>query len=269
MVITSAGGPADGAAAGEVDRPGRGSSRIGLTSWATITTVTSSLAADARDQRGDGGLVGQVEAVQRLVQQQQPGPRGERLRDQQPLLLAAGELADRPVGVGGGADQVDHLVDPRAPRSRGRWSAPRRQRDAPAGAVETEPDDVDAADPQPRVEAAPLGQVADLARCASPGGSPSTLSAAGGQRQQAEHDLDQRRLPDAVRPEHGDELAAARRSGRRRSRCVRPPTATAASLTSSQDGLSASSSGVACRQCGPQRAAAAPSATAGSGAWPA
>ena len=62
------------------------------------------LAADPRDQRRDGGLVGQVEAVERLVEQSNSRLADERLGDQQPLLLAAGELADRPGGEGGGAD---------------------------------------------------------------------------------------------------------------------------------------------------------------------
>src|SRR5207247_4940926 len=69
------------------------------------------LLADAAHERGDRGLVGEVEAVERLVEQQQPRPPDERLRDQQALLLAAGELADWPAGISGGADELDHLRD--------------------------------------------------------------------------------------------------------------------------------------------------------------
>src|SRR3954468_9655661 len=53
------------------------------------------LLADAGDERSDGCLVGQVEAVERLVQQQEPRPAYERLRDEQALLLTARELTDR------------------------------------------------------------------------------------------------------------------------------------------------------------------------------
>src|SRR6202020_3499065 len=50
-------------------------------------------AGDPPDERRDGGLVRQVEAVERLVEQQQARTAYERLRDQQTLLLAAGEPA--------------------------------------------------------------------------------------------------------------------------------------------------------------------------------
>src|SRR5206468_12232301 len=48
------------------------------------------LCADAADECGDGGLVGQVEAVERFVEQQKLRPADERLGEQAPLLLAAG-----------------------------------------------------------------------------------------------------------------------------------------------------------------------------------
>ena len=47
------------------------------------------LTADARDQRRHSRLVGQVQAVERLVQEQQPRAARKRLRDQNTLLLAA------------------------------------------------------------------------------------------------------------------------------------------------------------------------------------
>jgi hypothetical protein len=56
--------------------------------------------ADPLQEGGHPLLVGQVEAVERLVEEQQAGPAGEGLGDQEPLLLAAGDLADRPFGVG-------------------------------------------------------------------------------------------------------------------------------------------------------------------------
>jgi hypothetical protein len=47
------------------------------------------LAADVLKQRSHRTLIGQVEAVQRLIEDQQPWLADERLGDQQPLLLAA------------------------------------------------------------------------------------------------------------------------------------------------------------------------------------
>src|SRR2546430_13440580 len=73
------------------------------------------LFADAAHERGDRGLVRQVEAVERLVEQQQPRPPDQRLGDQQALLLAAGELADRPAGIKWGARQA-HPPPDRGPR---------------------------------------------------------------------------------------------------------------------------------------------------------
>ena len=70
------------------------------------------LAADALHERRDTGLVRQIEAVERLVEHQQLGPADERLCDQQPLLLAAGEAADRALGVVRRADELDHLAHP-------------------------------------------------------------------------------------------------------------------------------------------------------------
>ena len=45
--------------------------------------------AHLADQPHDGGLIGQVEAVQRLVQDQQARSAHQRLRDQDALLLSA------------------------------------------------------------------------------------------------------------------------------------------------------------------------------------
>ena len=112
------------------------------------------LAADALEQRRHRALVGQVEAVQRLVEDQQPRLADERLRDQQPLLLAAGELADRPVGIGA-APTSSITCSTRSPPAR-RSGSPQR---APSSA---EPHEVDAADPGAGVEVPALGQVADL-----------------------------------------------------------------------------------------------------------
>ncbi len=162
------------------------------------------LVADPPQQGGDGALVRQVEAVQRLVEQQQSGPTDERLGDQQPLLLAARTLPDRPPRVGGRADQLDdlgHAVLCRPPL-RGAYTG---QRDPPPVAVQAEPDDVDAADAQARVEAAALGQVAHLG-AAVPGPVTEHPDLAGGGRKYPEQHLDQCGLADPVGAEDGGEL---------------------------------------------------------------
>src|SRR5579864_4522263 len=160
------------------------------------------LATDVADERGNACLVRQVEAVERLVEQQQLRTPRERLRDEQSLLLAAGELADRLARVRRGADERDHLVD----ALRGGAAARPRDRQSPTRAVEAEPHEVDAADARALVEAPPLRQIADAvvrgARRSAEHGC-----AAGRERLEAEDRADERRLAGAVRPEHGDEPA--------------------------------------------------------------
>ena len=116
------------------------------------------LLADTADERGDADLVRQVEAVERLVEQQEPRPADERLRDQQSLLLAAGQLADRSARVVRRADELDRVRD----ALRRRAAARAGKRDPPARAVEPEADEVDPANARALVEAPPLRQVADV-----------------------------------------------------------------------------------------------------------
>src|ERR1700730_2977119 len=117
--------------------------------------------ADVLHQRRNGLLVAHVEAVERFVEQQDRRPRYQRLRDQQPLLLATGQLADRTAWIRGRTHQLDDLVHavPRrgvAASDAGQWYSPARP-------VKAEPDQVEPAYAQVGVEAAPLGQVADIA----------------------------------------------------------------------------------------------------------
>src|SRR5438876_3197600 len=116
------------------------------------------LAADAAHERRDGGLIGEVEAVERLVEQEQSGLPHERLGDQQPLLLPSGELADRLPCVRARVDELDHLGDPCGLSGSARQAG---DGDAPAGSVESELDDVDTADAGAGVEVPALRQVAD------------------------------------------------------------------------------------------------------------
>ena len=75
-------------------------------------------------------------------------------------------------------------------------------------AVQPESHDIDAAHPQPGIEAAPLRQIADVpVRTAGRLAKDPDLAA--GERQKPEDDLHQRRLADSVRTEHSEELSAA------------------------------------------------------------
>ena len=62
-------------------------------------------------RRGEGELVGQVDAGGGLVEEEQLRLAGQRPRDQGPLLLAAGELGDAVAGPRGQPDHRDRLVD--------------------------------------------------------------------------------------------------------------------------------------------------------------
>ena len=72
---------------------------------------------------GDGGEhllgAGGVERRGRLVEQDDAGVRREHRADGDPLLLAAGQLAQRHVAQLGDAEQVERLLDPPAHRRRG------------------------------------------------------------------------------------------------------------------------------------------------------
>ena len=163
--------------------------------------------ADAADECRDRGLIWQIEAVERLVEQQQLRATNERLGDQESLLLAARELADRLAGVAFGAHELEYFRDSLARRLSAREAG---KRQSPPGSLESEPDDVDAADAGAGVEVASLRQVADPAVFLTRR-PPQHGGASGGEGQQAEHGLDQRRLAGPVRTEDRDELAVCDR----------------------------------------------------------
>ena len=134
---------------------------IGLMSCATSSDGDVLLLADPAHERRDAAWLGRSRLSSGSSSSSSCGPPDERLRDQQPLLLAAGELADRPARVGRRRRRA------RSPPRRGRVAlaarAPRK-RDPPAGAVEPEPDEVDAADSACRRRSScRCGQVADPA----------------------------------------------------------------------------------------------------------
>ena len=98
----------------------------GFTSWVTNTHGRAVLAPAPVDEFADAALVLQVEAEQGLVAEQQPRVAGERLPDAEPLLFAAGQVADRFVGVVGGADGLEQRVDAGASRRLRLTGSPKR-----------------------------------------------------------------------------------------------------------------------------------------------
>ena len=121
----------------------------------------------------------------------------QRVRDQDPLLLAAGQVAHPLVGEPLGADRPQHLVDPLAAPARG-------QRDAEPVPVKAEADKVAGAQRQVGVQQDLLRHVAD--QPAAPGraarrsdrAGPAHPDLAGRGRLQPEDDPQQRGLPRAV-----------------------------------------------------------------------
>ena len=110
---------------------------------------------DSRQQIDDLLLAGDVEVRQRLVQEQQPRAADQRVGDQDPLLLTAGELADTRVRESLGVDRVEHLVDLASGATRD------GQREAEPLPVDAEPDQVPGAQRHVRVQRDPLRHVAD------------------------------------------------------------------------------------------------------------
>ena len=76
-------------------------------SWVTSSTAAPASLAVPVDEPDDRLLVGEVEARERLIAQQQARVVGERLADAQPLLLATGEQSDGAVGELPRADLVE------------------------------------------------------------------------------------------------------------------------------------------------------------------
>ena len=100
-------------------------------SCADSRTAISLLAGQLAEHGDDLLLAAEVEVGQRLVEQQQLRPGDQRVRDQHPLLLAAGELADPGVGVPGRADVGQRRLDLLA-------ALPRREAEAEPVPVEAE-----------------------------------------------------------------------------------------------------------------------------------
>ena len=120
------------------------------------------LAADGAHERRHRALVGQVEAVERLVEEQQ---RGRRTSAWAIRIRCCSPPDSSPMGRSTSAEaSTRSMTSPMRSSSARRRCRERReigQRDAEPVAAEPEPHDVDPPDPQGRFEAAPLGQVPD------------------------------------------------------------------------------------------------------------
>ena len=115
---------------------------MGLTSWATITTVTPWARLISEISPATAAWFGRSRLSSGSSSSSSSGSAHEGLGDQQPLLLAAGDLADGPVGVRGRADQLDDLLDPSASRCREAKTGAPGSGQAPAVAVAAEAHDV-------------------------------------------------------------------------------------------------------------------------------
>ena len=80
-------------------------------SCAEIRTAIRCSRAMRCEQRDDLLLASDVEVREWLVEQQQLAAADERVGDQHPLLLAAGEVADARVREARRVDRLEHLVD--------------------------------------------------------------------------------------------------------------------------------------------------------------
>src|SRR5439155_18646206 len=154
------------------------------------------------DQFGNHVLVSEVEAGKRLIQQEHLRLPGQRLGQQEPLLLTTRETADRAVGIGSGLHLGNGTVDPLA----GIDKTP-TDRHAPPAAINAEVHEVTTANGQVGIDIAALGDVADR-RIPATWMAPQDEKAARGRRQQAEEQAKQCRLATSIRPQYRDEFAA-------------------------------------------------------------
>ena len=117
-----------------------------MTSWAEM--------GDAGQQRDDLALGPDVEVGERLVEEQQPGPADQGVGDEDPLLLAPGEVAHAGVGEAPRVDGVEHGVH-------GLAAPAPVERYPEAMPVEAEADHVAGTERHVGVEEDLLGDVAD------------------------------------------------------------------------------------------------------------
>ena len=127
-----------------------------MISCVTNTTAVSGVAPARVDELADRLLVREVEREQRLVAQQHLRIADQRLRDAEPLLLAARQQPDRRVGVALARRPTGSPSSTRA-----RLARVTERQPAPV-TVETEAHEIAAADRQVAVERVLLRHVADV-----------------------------------------------------------------------------------------------------------
>ena len=181
-------------------------------SCVTKTTGVPALLPARVEQVDDAALVGEVEREERLVGEQQRRVGDERLRDAQPLLLAARETADRRVGVRASRRPRRARASTRARSSAPKRPKPQRWPSSPSR-TRSRPRSGDVA-----VEDALLRDVADRDGSARAAGSPRSRRC--------------RRSARAARAGSGSATSCPCRSGRAR-RAARPARARSSSPSKS------------------------------------
>ena len=156
-------------------------------SWATTKIVTSVVSCSSDEQADDLLLVAHVEVRERLVEQQEVRTVDQRLRDGDPLLLSARELGQPSVRVLASAHTLECVVDPAALI---RTCAPQ----PPSATGDAERHEVAAPDRVADVRRVVLRHVPD-ARAARCRRLPQHRHLAARRREEAEQQLQQRRLP--------------------------------------------------------------------------
>src|SRR4029077_4380568 len=154
---------------------------------------------DSRQQFDHLLLAADVEIGERLIEEQQARTADQRMRDEDPLLLATGQGADPRLRKTRCVDGLEHLVNLPAPR--GRW-----QRESEPLTVDAEPDQV--ARPQRHVgdERDPLGHVSDQRLTPQSAFDANRTSA---RVDETEDDPEQRCLAGTVRADQPREFARA------------------------------------------------------------
>jgi hypothetical protein len=162
------------------------------------------MSGELAEHRDDLLLAAQVEVGERLVEQEQPGPRDQRVRDEDALLLTAGKLADPGVGVAGRADVGQRRLD-QFPALPGRPVLPGEGEPEPVP-VKAERHHVAGAQRHVRVDDQLLRHVADGRLVLVVQGRAVDEHAPARRVGQAEDDAQERGLARSVRPDDAGEV---------------------------------------------------------------
>src|SRR5919109_186857 len=190
------------AAVADVDRPVGGVAHRGVVR--DEERCRPDLAGEAQQQVDDRLGGARVELARRLVGEHEPRPLRERRAHRDPLLLAAGELVRAGAGARPKPCGREEALDPAPLVAAGAAEQAERQRDdllhsqlARKGEVVVLAHEADRGPPELR----------DLARGGALELAPEHRQLAARLAEEAGAEGEQRRLPGAARPEHGDRLA--------------------------------------------------------------